>query len=503
MLKAIHSYRTALVIAGIFLLVSSACRPVPGDMPTAMAGSTSTSAPAPTRPAAEQPSKPAAPTTTLIPEPTWTFSLTPEAQAPVYPLKISADKTARYLVDQNDRPFLIHGDTPWSLIGQVSYEDAVYYIDDAAARGFNSLIVTLAEGHYATNAPNNYYNTPPFLTPDKFSTPNPAYFEHADRVIQYAASRGMNVIVAPMYWGCCEDGWLDAFLNKNTDADAKAYGEFIGSRYKDFPNIMYVWGNDYNPNTPTLKNRLLAMVNAAKAADPNHLHTYHWLGEPAYNWWESEWDPARDVNNVFTYGDIQDDISDEYNRSPVLPFFLFESGYENEGGPPLQQRKQAYIAILGGAGGQFYGNAPLWYMAFRGGDWKMFLDSEARSDMQHLKKLFDSRPWFTLTPDEDHTLLTEGYGADSDFAPAATTLHNQTLIVYIPTSRPVTIDMAQLKGTDSNAWWYNPRTGQAQPAGTFANSGPRTFTPPDDNDWVLVIDDASAGFGAPGEGTVR
>ena len=35
-------------------------------------------------------------------------------------------------------------------------------------------------------------------------------------------------------------------------------------------------------------------------------------------------------------------------------------------------------------------------------------------------------------------------------------------------------------------------------AGTYANSGSRRFMPPDANDWVLVIDDASAGFGAPG-----
>jgi hypothetical protein len=491
MQKAFHfKHKFLFIPIVIFLVLASACRPAPGT-PTATPGSTATSAPGST----ETP----APAMTQTLNPAGTSSPTPQGQSPVFPLKMSPDKSAHYLVDQNGNPFLIHGDTPWSLIGQVSYEDAVYYIDDAAAKGFNSLIVTLVEGHYADNAPNNYYNTPPFLTPNKISTPNPAYFDHADRVIKYAASKGINVIIAPLYLGCCDDGWLDAFLNKNTDADAKAYGEFIGNRYQDIPNIMYVWGNDHNPDSKTLENRLLVMVNAAKSKDPNHLHTYHWLVNPAYELWYSHWDYARDVNNVYAYDAIQDAISTEYNESPVVPFFLFESGYENEhDSPPLQQRKQAYVAVLGGAGGEFYGNNPIWHMGFLGGDWKAALNDEARTEMPYVKKLFDSRPWYTFTPDQDHAILTDGYASGSDFAPAAATKNNQTFIAYLPTSRKITIDMSKIQGSNSNAWWYNPRTGEAQSAGTHANSGSQNFTPPDANDWVLVIDDAAAGFGAPG-----
>src|SRR4029077_7084710 len=38
--------------------------------------------------------------------------------------------------------------------------------------------------------------------------------------------------------------------------------------------------------------------------------------------------------------------------------------------------------------------------------------------------------------------------------------------------------------------------------GIFPNSGTQNFTAPDGNDWVLVIDDASANLPAPGSGTV-
>ncbi|MCB0137449.1 MAG: hypothetical protein KDD75_20265, partial [Caldilineaceae bacterium] len=55
-------------------------------------------------------------------------------------------------------------------------------------------------------------------------------------------------------------------------------------------------------------------------------------------------------------------------------------------------------------------------------------------------------------------------------------------------------------GETIRAWWYNPRTGGATEIGRFAAAGQLTFQPPIDGpDWVLVIDDAAADFGKPGE----
>jgi len=45
----------------------------------------------------------------------------------LFPLRKSPDPNARYLVDANNDPFFINGATPWSLIGQVSKEDAERY----------------------------------------------------------------------------------------------------------------------------------------------------------------------------------------------------------------------------------------------------------------------------------------------------------------------------------------------------------------------------------------
>jgi hypothetical protein len=52
------------------------------------------------------------------------------------------------------------------------------------------------------------------------------------------------------------------------------------------------------------------------------------------------------------------------------------------------------------------------------------------------------------------------------------------------------------------AWWFDPRTGAAtRTESSFATTGPTTFTPPasgPESDWVLVIDDESKDFAAPG-----
>ena len=69
---------------------------------------------------------------------------TPSANAPnsstsgpAYPLKLSANR--RYLVDRNNQPFLIVGDTPQGLMGRLSEADADFYFADRQAHGFNTV----------------------------------------------------------------------------------------------------------------------------------------------------------------------------------------------------------------------------------------------------------------------------------------------------------------------------------------------------------------------------
>ena len=85
------------------------------------------------------------------------------------------------------------------------------------------------------------------------------------------------------------------------------------------------------------------------------------------------------------------------------------------------------------------------------------------------------------------------------------------MFIYSTQGEEFTIDMRKISGSKVNAWWYNPRDGKcydnsgeqvADPFGVYPAKGTMTFNPPGEagagRDWVLVLDDASKGFGIPG-----
>lgn len=455
------------------------------------------------------------------------------AASPAYPLKRAADPAARYLVDQDNRPVFINADTAWSLMGQVSQEDADYYLKDAAAKGFNTVIATQVESYYADNAPKNYYNVNPYLTYQNgvplFNTPNEAYFAHADWVINKAAEYGIQIILAPNYLGCCSDGYYDELNNSvNTESAAAQYGTFIGNRYKSFPNLIFVWGDDLNPGS--VRSKINAMASAVKAADPNHLQTYH--GGPEYSSLD-DWslDSSRSnyaswlsLNATYTYSAVIDKLQQDYRRSPFLPFLMFETQYEVQGAGldgdtnlSLRVRKEAYVAILAGAAGNAYGNEPIWEMNGRehrnpiqpgqcpvlsayntNPYWKCHLNDPGRRSMQQFRALFESRDWTKLVPDS--TNIVSPHSSGQDYVGAARTADGNTIIAYMPSKRTLTVDLTKITGTQVKAWWFNPNPDSPGTSliGTYPTTGPQSFTPASNGDWVLVIDNAALNLTAPG-----
>jgi hypothetical protein len=177
---------------------------------------------------------------------------------------------------------------------------------------------------------------------------------------------------------------------------------------------------------------------------------------------------------------------------------MIESTYEGEhNAPPVQIRRQAYWSLLSGATGHFFGNNPIWG-AF--GGWEAALDSPGAQDMMRLHDLFLSRPWHTLVPDQRHTVITQGLGEfrGLDALTAAITADRSTVIAYMPSARPIAVNLAALAGTSAAAWWFAPSRGNVLFGGEFVTRGEPTLTPPGDGDWVLVLDDAARNLPPPG-----
>src|SRR6476660_2324729 len=162
------------------------------------------------------------------------------ASAAIFPLKVHPSQ--RYLVDQRNDPFLIHGEAPWSLIVALTTNELNLYLADRHAKGVDLLIVNLIEHQYAGgdnsfDAPTNRYGNAPFLTPGDFTTPNEAYFTYADWVLRRCAEEGFAVLLAPCYLGYpgTSEGWYNEVLANGTN-QCVAYGQYIGQRYHGFSN---------------------------------------------------------------------------------------------------------------------------------------------------------------------------------------------------------------------------------------------------------------------------
>jgi len=410
-----------------------------------------------------------------------------------YPVRVGPDH--RHLTDQNGAPFLIHGDTPWSLIAGLTKEEAEQYLENRRKKGFNSIIVNLIEHKF--RGPVNRYGDGPFLTPGDFSTPNEKYFAHADWVIRRAGEKGMQVLLAPIYLGYIgtDEGWVEEAL-ANGPEKCRAWGQYLGKRYRDFDNLIWLIGGDRNPE------KALEDVNAValgiKQYDARHLFSAHCHPENSAvdQYKEGGW---LDLNDTYTYGIVHKKLLADYNRVPVMPYFLIETSYEGEhNASPVQIRRQAYWALLCGATGQFLGNRPIWL--FDPG-WEAAMDAAGSKDMVRLKALFTSRPWYELAPDQKHEVVIDGLGEFNglDYLAAARTADGGSVMAYLPSSRTFTVDMTKVAGAKAKAWWFNPRTGASNSAGEFPTHGKRQFDPPADGDWVLVLDDASRKLPAPGQ----
>jgi hypothetical protein len=191
----------------------------------------------------------------------------------------------------------------------------------------------------------------------------------------------------------------------------------------------------------------------------------------------------------------------DYNRQPVMPSFMIEAWYEGEHQmTALQLRRQSYWSFCCGSAGQIFGNRPI-YSFWEG--WKAALDGVGSVEQQHFKKLVDSRAWWKMSPDLNQAVVTNGGGAYPGAITALRATDGETVIVYLPGgTRDPTVVMRQISGGTAQGWWYDPRTGESTLVGRYpTTSGYRTFTLPDGNDWVLVLDDASKNLAAPGTTT--
>jgi hypothetical protein len=418
-----------------------------------------------------------------------------------FPLRVST--VGRYLVDQNNVPFMIVGDSPQALITKLSKAEAAAYFADRAALGFNAVWVNLLCNSYTGGNPDGstFDGIVPFTTFGDLSTPNPAYFERVDDMIKLAAQYGLAIILDPIETG----GWLPTLQSNGATKDFN-YGAFLGNRYESFANIIWMHGNDFqNWSTGSDDGLVQAVANGIRSVDSNHIHTLELSFLVSSSLDDRNWEPIVSLNAAYTYFPTYAEVLYAYNQSSSVPVFMVEANYEFENNTGMDSgsasilRRQEYWTQLSGATGQLYGNHYTWQFAE---GWQDSLDTTGAIQLGYMKNVFVSRAWYNLVPDQNHVVVTAGYGTfattgslgSNDYLTAARTPDGNLVMAYMPTARTITVDMSKLSGL-VRAQWFDPTNNSyvSISSSLLTNSGFQQFTPPGNNgagddDWLLLLE---------------
>ena len=440
------------------------------------------------------------------------------AQAAVLP-RLRVSENGRFFIQVGGAPFLYLGDTEWTLL-QCTRDDVDTYLADRAAKKFTVIQISVA-GFDALKK---------MSVDGDPARPNEEYFRFLDYVVRKAESVGLYVALAPMW----SNGYVRPELNVLNDATAFSYGKYLGTRYRDTSVIWILGGDFFATGFEDIWRRMAAGLTEGDGGV--HLKTYHPKSpRSSAQWFHAEkW---LDFNMLqtghTTLNRNYDLVAEDWARVPVKPVVDGEGGYEGiaDGLAPgltiaaHDVRRIAYSAIFAGAAGYTYGGHGVW--GYRSNPataapppqpagapnrhgpappWKEALQLPAGRQMQYLRALMESRPMLVRIPDQwlianDPLGTTERIeacrGSDGSYA-----------FIYTATGRKLKIRLIdgpypKLSGKTIRGWWYDPRLGTSTAIGEFEKTGFKDFTPPSSgpgNDWVLVLDDASKNFPAPGKG---
>ncbi|BDI30491.1 hypothetical protein CCAX7_25420 [Capsulimonas corticalis] len=429
-------------------------------------------------------------------------------------LKVSDNR--RFLVHGDGRPFFYLADTAWEILYRLDREEAEFYLQDRAAKKFTVIqMVGLVE--YGFAKPNRYGQIA--LIDSDPLRPNEEYFAHADWLIACANALGLTVALLPT-WG---DKWNKAWgagPEIFTPANARAYGEWLGRRYRN-ANLIWVLGGDRHILSDEHKEMIRAMAEGLSEGDGGaHLRTFHppgghssaqWMHDEPwldFNMWQTGHDRNRD-----TYHAIESD----YARTPVRPCLDGEPGYEDHPASfnpangyldDYDVRKSAYGAVFAGACGHTYGCHDIWQflnpawappVTYAHTPWREAIHFPGSGQVGILRSLIESRPYLTRIPAQP--LLASDTSIGTDHIQATQDSHGRYALIYSASGRPFRVHLDRLSGEKKTMHWFDPRTGAARFGGDVPRQNVKEFTPPSSgpgNDWVLVLDDASCAFPSPG-----
>ena len=445
----------------------------------------------------------------------------------------------QYLVHENGKPFFWLGNTAWLLPERLNRDEVEYYLTREGEEGYNVEQIQVLDSNYPTF---NVYGQQAFddsFDMEKFAGNGQSvygYWDHLDYIVDMAERQGI-YIAMDCIWG--------GQVKRLTPEKAAKYGRFLGERYKGRPNIIWMIGGDIMGDNGM--DSWDALARAIKAADPNHLMTFHPRGRTTSAWWynDREWldfnmfqcghrrygqrngdgdytirDNTEEDNwryVAMSFGDKEEQIAGREVRGARKPVLDGEPSYEDipqglhDFSAPRWQdydvRRYAYWAVFAGSCGHTYGHNSIMQFMRPGllgsfgaekAWWDAMKDPGYRQ-MKYLKRLMLAVPF--IEGYNDQTVIVGQNGTRYDRIIA--TRGSDYLFVYNYSGRPMKLDLTKITGKKKNVWLMNPADGTLQFLGEYDSQKEVEFAFDGaylrGSDRVLIVTDSSKDYFSKGQ----
>ncbi|HQD09696.1 MAG TPA: glycoside hydrolase family 140 protein [Flavihumibacter sp.] len=427
-----------------------------------------------------------------------------------------------YIQYADGTPFFWLGDTGWELFHRLNLKEITQYLDNRQRKGFNVIQAVIIAELDGVGAANRYGEYP--LLNDDPDKPNEKYFKLVDTVLAMAAKRGLIMALLP--------AWGDKITLKYggngpvifDTASAFRFGKFLGNRYRNARNIVWVLGGDRPPqdDKDDWKPVYAAMAKGLDDGAGKHFLTSFHPG--GYVWESSVYlhqQPWLDFNMIQSgHAELDQPVWKnlwrDWHLHPTKPVLDAEPCYEDHPIDPwptwnpangyfsaYDVRRQLYRSVFSGGFGVTYGNHAVWQfynpsvekINYVNRYWYDALDRPGAVQAGYLRKLIESRPFLHRVPDT--SIIVKGQGVKADYITAFRDSVGRYMMVYIPEGKTITVNTSCIKSEKIKTTWFDPKTGKTGKSSLLSNQQQMVFTTPvlgKGNDWVLIVDDANEKF---------
>ena len=432
--------------------------------------------------------------------------------------KLKVHENHSYLMYEDGRPFFYLGDTAWDLFHRLSREEAEFYFSVRAKQGFNVIQCTLLGGATWDVGTRNKYGRKCLKEPYEeliFDTEGAdSYWGFVDWCLKCGEKYGLYFVLMPMW----NFRYLDPenTIFKGYEPSYK-YGKFLGERYRDYDNIIWMHGGDVQVQEhmyEIFRGIADGIHDGEGDREHRHLGTFHprglstSVGQLGGDREYVDFHMSQSSHTVTSYHAYR---FFEEMRPMGKPFLDGEPQYEDHVANWLKHmkrfdetdiRREAYECVLAGACGHAYGNPLVAFFLYEPleqfkyhyflGDlkdtgWIDALTHPGAESLKHLVKLRLSRPYFDFRPAQEMVLNSDD---DLLFGHIAAGRGDKYAFIYTPYGREIQVDCSCLSGEFIRASWFDPRTGEET---VICDISPRkaVFVPETrgkGQDWVLILE---------------